>query len=156
MQDLAEFTALGSLLEQQADPQLVAAGQGVVGGAQGAVEIQGATPLAALLALVHRLAQLIDALAPLIEQLHPDLVTLLQRPAQLPLAANHQIEAAAVALVEQGVTGEGGDGVVRRPQHQRLGPTEPAGGVDLRQQQGQQQQRGQHGEQHGGQSGHPG
>ncbi len=45
LQDLAEFTALGSLLEQQADPQLIAAGQGVVGGAQGAVEIQGAAPL---------------------------------------------------------------------------------------------------------------
>ena len=151
LQDLAVFGALGSVRQQQADPQLIAAVQGVVGGAQGAVEIQGAALLATLLALLHRLAQLIDANALVVEQLHPHLVPRLQRLEQLPLAAHHQIEAATVALVEQAVAAEGGDGLIGGPQDQRLCLPEPADGIEQRQGESQQQQGDQQTEQPPGQ-----
>lgn len=151
LQYLAVFGALGPVRQQQADPQLIAAVQGVIRCPQGAVEIQGAALLATLLALLHRLAQLIDANALVVEQLHPHLVPLLQRFEQLPLATHHQIEAATVALVEQTVAAEGGDGLIGGPQDQRLCPPEPAGGIEQRQGEGQQQQGYQQTEQPPGQ-----
>ncbi|MOA10460.1 hypothetical protein D3C78_1303490 [compost metagenome] len=152
LQDLAVLAALGSILEQQADAQLVAAVEGIIRCPQGAVEIQGAALLAAFLPLVHRLTQLIDALAPVVEQLDPHLVPLLQRLEQLPLAAHHQIEAAAVTLVEQAVAAEGGERLIGGPQDQRLGTAEPAAGVEHRQDERQQQQRDQQAKQQPGQT----
>lgn len=156
LQDLAEFSALGSICQQQADPQLIATGEGIVRCPQGAVEIQGAAPFIASLAFFYRLAQLIYALPFVVEQLHPHLVPRLQRFEQLPLAAYHQIEATVVTLVEQRVTSERRYGLVGRSQHQRPGLAEPAAGIDLRQYQGQQQQRSQQAKQQGRQAGDPG
>ena len=151
LEDLAVFGALRPVCQQQPDAQLVAAVQGVVGGAQGAVEAQGAALLAALLALVHRLAQLIDAHPFVVEQLHPHLVSLLQGFEQLPLAAHHQIEAPVVTFVEQAVAIEGRDGLIRRAQNEGGGTPEPADGVEQRQGEGQQQQGGQQTQQQPGQ-----
>ncbi|MNE64062.1 hypothetical protein D3C80_1594480 [compost metagenome] len=93
--------------------------------------------------LLHRLAQLIDANALVVEQLDSHLVPRLQWLEQLPLAAHHQIETTTVTLVEQTVTVEGGERLIGGPQDQRLCPPEPVAGVEHRQGQGQQQQGGQ-------------
>ena len=143
LQDLAEVAALGAIFEQQTNAQLIAAIKRIIRGAQGAVEIQGAAVIAAHLTLIHRLTELVDPLPLVVEQLHSHLVPRLQRPSQLPLAPYHQIEAAAVAFIEQGVAGEGGQRIVGGAQHQRLGTAQPATGIDQRQQQGQQQQSAQ-------------
>ncbi len=152
LQDLAEVTALGAIFEQQTDAQLITAGQRVIRGAQGTVEIQRAAVIAAHLTLIHRLTELVDPLPLVVEQLYPHLVPRLQWPSQLPLTAHHQIEAAAVAFIEQGVACEGSQRIVGGPQHQRLGTAQPAAGIDQRQQQGQQQQSAQQGKQQRGQT----
>ena len=130
LQDLAEVAALGAILEQQTDAQLIAAIKGIVRGAQSAVEIQRAAVIAAHLTFIHRLTQLVDPLPLVVEQLHSHLVPRLQWPSQLPLTAHHQIEAAAVAFIEQGVAGESGQRIVGGAQHQRLGTAQPAAGIE--------------------------